>query len=59
LLRGKDVHQPPRINLGLLSDPEQRDLAVLSGGFHLIRRLARSVPLADVIRNEVEPRGVS
>ena len=55
LLRGKDVHQPPRINLGLLSDPEQRDLAVLTEGFHLIRRLARSVPLADAIRNEVEP----
>jgi choline dehydrogenase len=55
LLRGKDVHQPPRINLGLLSDPEQRDLAIVSEGFHLIRRLAQSAPLVAAIRDEAEP----
>jgi choline dehydrogenase len=55
LLRGKYAHQPPRINLGLLSDSEQRDLAVLTEGFHFIRRLAQFAPLVAVIRDEAEP----
>jgi choline dehydrogenase-like flavoprotein len=45
----------PLPEIGLLSDPEQRDLAIVSEGFHLIRRLAQSAPLVTAIRDEAEP----
>ena len=55
LLRGKDPDFPPRILTRYLSDPEGRDMAVLSYGLSLVRSFAGKEPLASAFDMESEP----
>lgn len=52
-IRNADPMQPPRIDPGYLSAPE--DLHELMEGTAMLRRIARNRPLADIIRHEVLP----
>jgi choline dehydrogenase len=54
-LRDRDPHLPPRIELRLLTDPNDRDVAVLVEGVRLARRVAREAPLARAIARELVP----
>ena len=54
LLRGKDPDLPPRILTRYLSDPEGRDMAVLTHGFSLARSVAGREPLASAFDRESE-----
>lgn len=54
-LRGEDPELAPVIERRLLSDPEDRDLAVLVDGVILGRHLAGVEPLASAIAVEVDP----
>jgi choline dehydrogenase len=49
-LKGPDPDDPPMIELGLLNDPDDHDLAALIEGVRLIHRLTRQPPLARAIR---------
>lgn len=51
-LRGKDPNLPPRIFTRYLSDPEGRDMAVLTYGLNLSRSLAGKEPLASAFDRE-------
>lgn len=54
-LRGPDPLTPPRIDLGLLSDADGSDAAVLLAGLRLARRIAAPPPLADAMATEHAP----
>ncbi|MDX2171031.1 MAG: FAD-dependent oxidoreductase [Deltaproteobacteria bacterium] len=54
-LRSADPLAPPRIDFGLLSDPDGIDAAVLLGGVRLARRIAATAPLAGLCAGEVFP----
>jgi len=49
-LRSRDPNEPPAIDLGLLSDPDARDVSTLVQGVQLIERLAQHQPLAAAIK---------
>lgn len=49
-LTGRDPHEPPAIDLGLLSDPDGHDVGALVKGVQLIERLTQQQPLAASIR---------
>ena len=53
-LRGKDPDLPPRILTRYLSDPEGRDMAVLTYGLSLVRSIAGKEPLASAFDRESE-----
>lgn len=55
LLRGEDAELPPRIAFQFLTDPDDRDIAILLDGLHLARRLAETGPLASAVEWEVDP----
>jgi choline dehydrogenase len=48
-LASADPSVAPRIDHGYLSDPEGHDVAVLQDGVELLRRIASSGPLADLL----------
>lgn len=52
-IRSADPFQPPAIRANYLSDP--RDIAVLSDGLEMARRIARTQPLAGLIKAERSP----
>ena len=54
-LHGADPTQPPRIELGLLTDRAGHDVAVLLDGLRLARRVARAQPLAGFVARELRP----
>ena len=54
-LHGADPTQPPRIELGLLTDRAGHDVAVLLDGLRLARRVARAQPLAGFVARELTP----
>lgn len=54
-LRGPDPLAPPRIDLGLLTDAEAVDAAVILAGLRLARKIARTPPLAAEVAEETLP----
>jgi choline dehydrogenase len=57
VLASADPETQPTLDHGYLSDPEGHDLAVLVEGVEIVRELAASAPLRDLIGPEVPPRG--
>ena len=55
LLRGDDPELAPVIERRLLTDPEDRDMAVLADGVIMARHLATFEPLTSTIAAEVDP----
>lgn len=55
LLRGKEVHLPPRIDFQFFSDPDNHDATVLLDGVERVRQLMQKEPLASAITGEREP----
>jgi choline dehydrogenase len=54
-LRSADPLEAPRIDFGLLSDPEGIDAEILCKGFRLCRRIAATAPLAGDNAGELRP----
>jgi choline dehydrogenase len=54
-LRSPDPMDPPRIDFGLLSDPEGIDAAILWEGIRLSRKVASTAPLAEDNAGELRP----
>jgi choline dehydrogenase len=54
-LQSRDPAASPLIDHGYLTDPEDHDLAVLLDGVDLARKLARTAPLAELLRAEISP----
>jgi choline dehydrogenase len=54
-LRSANPLDAPRIDLGLLTDPEGRDAAAILAGARLARRIATLSPLADLVEQEIYP----
>jgi len=54
-LTSADPFTTLKIDTAYLSDPEERDLAILWNGIELVREYARQAPLADLIGKEISP----
>lgn len=54
-LSGRDPHDAVQINFNFVSDPAGHDLAALSAGVRLVRRMAKLPPLDHAIRREIVP----
>src|SRR6266511_3715091 len=54
-LTSADPFTTLKIDTAYLSDPEERDLAILWNGIELVREYARQAPLADLIGEEISP----
>jgi choline dehydrogenase len=54
-LSGRDPHDTVQINFNFVSDPTGHDLAALTAGVRLIRRMAKLPPLDHAIRREIVP----
>lgn len=54
-LSGRDPSDTVQINFNFASDPDGRDLAILTAGLDLIRRLAKLPPLNGAIQREIVP----
>jgi choline dehydrogenase len=54
-LRSPDPREPLELDLGLLSDPEATDLAVVLDGAELVRRFAATDALAPLLAAEARP----
>jgi len=54
-LQGYDPLLPPRIDFGLLNDPEGKDAAVLWEGVRLSRKIAATPPLEAANTGEISP----
>jgi choline dehydrogenase len=54
-LASADPEASPIVDHGYLTDPDDRDLAVLRDGLELVRRLAAQPPLASLLGPEVPP----
>ena len=54
-LLGPDPRLPLRIEKRFLTNPEQRDIAVLAHGVRVARKVGRQKPLADLVTREVAP----
>jgi len=54
-LAGNDPLAPPRIDFGLLSDPDGVDAAVTIAGIRLARKIVATAPLAQVTAEELHP----
>ncbi len=55
LLRGKEVHLPPKIDFRFFTDPGKQDASAVMDGLDLIRRLVHVEPLANAVKRETEP----
>jgi choline dehydrogenase len=58
-LSGRDPQDPLEIDFNFVSDPAGHDLAALTAGVQLIRRIATVPPLDYTIRREIVPGHVS
>ena len=54
-LSGRDPHDAVQIDFNFVSDPEGHDLAALTAGTRLIRRITKFPPLDHAIRTESAP----
>jgi choline dehydrogenase len=54
-LKSADSRDPPAIDLGLLSDPEGKDMGVLIAGLRLARQIAAQEPIAGELTDEMAP----
>jgi choline dehydrogenase len=54
-LRSSEANDPPRIQLGFLSDTEGHDIRTLTDGVHVARRIAKERPFSELIATELEP----
>jgi len=54
-LSGRDPHDAVHIDFNFASDPAGHDIAALTAGIRLVRRLAELPPLSHAVRREIDP----